>query len=184
MKLTRSAVCHSPADEFFAAIRECYNARTEEAEFNRLTFCLLGVATPADLIRDPRQTPFNIGRRIELCDFTLEEVAFLANGLGQTDGRGVLLLKRVLHWTHGHPYLTQRLCRAITENAQVNGPDHVDRLCEDLFFSNRARERDDNLLFVRERMLRTEKNLTALLRLYQQSPQTPACGRRRNQPSD
>lgn len=28
-------------DECFAAIRECYNRRTEDPEFNRLTFCLL-----------------------------------------------------------------------------------------------------------------------------------------------
>src|SRR5207237_5612272 len=53
-------------DEFFAAIRECYDARAEDPEFNRLSFCLLGVAEPADLIRDPRQTPFNVGHRIEL----------------------------------------------------------------------------------------------------------------------
>ncbi len=32
-------------DEFFAAIRECYNRRTEAPEFARLSFCLLGVAT-------------------------------------------------------------------------------------------------------------------------------------------
>ena len=53
-------------DEFFAAIRECYNRRTQDPAFTRLTFCLLGVATPAELIRDTRTTPFNIGRRIEL----------------------------------------------------------------------------------------------------------------------
>src|SRR3989442_67878 len=68
-------------DEFFAAIRECYNRRTEDPEFNRLTFCLLGVATPSDLIRDTRTTPFNIGRRIELTDFTEAEAAPLAAGL-------------------------------------------------------------------------------------------------------
>src|SRR6185436_17375008 len=65
----------------FAAIRECYNRRSEEPEYGRLTFCLVGVATPADLIRDTRTTPFNIGRRIELRDFTPEEAAPLAAGL-------------------------------------------------------------------------------------------------------
>src|SRR3954471_777632 len=38
------------ADEFFAGIRECYNRRPEDAKLERLTFCLLGVATPSDLI--------------------------------------------------------------------------------------------------------------------------------------
>jgi hypothetical protein len=64
-------------DEFFAGIRELYNFRTEDAELERLTFCLLGVASPSDLIRDTRTTPFNIGQRIELRDFSadLDELA-------------------------------------------------------------------------------------------------------------
>ena len=69
-------------DEFFAGIREFYNRRTEDAELERLAFCLLGVATPSDLIRDTRTTPFNVGQRIELTDFTEEEAAPLAAGLG------------------------------------------------------------------------------------------------------
>ena len=60
-------------DEFFAGIRECYNRRAEDPEFERLTFCLLGVASPSDLIRDTRTTPFNIGRRVEPGDFTEAE---------------------------------------------------------------------------------------------------------------
>src|SRR5262249_29785704 len=35
-------------DELFAGIREFYNRRTDDPEINRLTFCLLGVATPSD----------------------------------------------------------------------------------------------------------------------------------------
>src|SRR5258708_16228751 len=68
-------------DELFAAIRECYNRRTEDPELERLTFCLMGVAAPTDLIRDTRLTPFNIGRRIELTDFTADEAAPLEQGL-------------------------------------------------------------------------------------------------------
>src|SRR5207253_7003962 len=68
-------------DEFFAAIRECYNRRTQDPAFERLTFCLLGVATPSDLIQDTRTTPFNIGTRSDLTDFTAAEAAPLAAGL-------------------------------------------------------------------------------------------------------
>jgi|GEM_PF-2606519 len=155
-------------DEFFAGIRELYNHRTQDPELNRLTFCLLGVATPSDLIRDTRTTPFNIGRRIELSDFTEDEAAPLTQGLGREEKIGAALLKRILHWTGGHPYLTQRLCQAVAEDASINGADGVDRQCEDLFLSPRARERDDNLLFVRERMLRSEADLAGLLSLYAQ----------------
>jgi hypothetical protein len=39
-------------EDFFAFIRACYNQRVDNPEYNRLTFCLLGVATPSDLIGD------------------------------------------------------------------------------------------------------------------------------------
>jgi WD40 repeat protein len=155
-------------DEFFAGIREFYNRRTEDVELERLTFCLLGVASPSDLIRDTRTTPFNIGQRIELTDFTEAEAKPLAQGLRREEQQGAALLKRILYWTSGHPYLTQRLCQAVAEDASVSGADGVDRLCEELFFARRARERDDNLLFVRERMLRSEVDLAGLLSLYAQ----------------
>jgi WD40 repeat protein len=156
-------------DEFFAAIRECYNRRTEDAELQRLTFCLLGVATPSDLIKDTRTTPFNIGQRIELTDFNEQEAAPLAAGLNRPDALAAKLLQRILYWTGGHPYLTQRLCQAVAEDDTITNTGGVDRLCEDLFLSARARERDDNLLFVRERLLRSqEADRAALLDLYAQ----------------
>ncbi|MHC1766003.1 MAG: AAA-like domain-containing protein [Verrucomicrobiia bacterium] len=161
------------SDEFFAAIRECYNRRSEDSEFNRLTFCLLGVATPSELIRNTRTTPFNIGHRIELTDFTLAEGAPLGQRLSRDEVQARELVERIFDWTHGHPYLTQRLCRAVAEfiqqrKAAVASAQTVDSLCETLFLSPRAREQDDNLLFVRERLLRTELDLARLLGLYEQ----------------
>ncbi len=154
------------ADELFAAIRECYNRRTVDEPMRRLTFCLLGVATPSDLIRDTRTTPFNIGRRIELTDFTATEAGPLARGLGANRPRAEMLLRRVLHWTGGHPYLTQRLCLAIAEELAVQDEADVDRLCRDLFLSHRAHNSDANLLFVRDILLRGDLDLVALLELY------------------
>ncbi len=153
-------------DEFFAAIREFYNRRTADEELKLLTFCLLGVASPSDLIRDTRTTPFNIGQRIELHDFTESEAAPLAQGLEREERVGAALLKRILYWTGGHPYLTQRLCQAAVEDVSVSGSAGIDRLCEELFFTRRAKEQDDNLLFVRERMLRSEVDVAGLLGLY------------------
>lgn len=156
-------------DEFFAAIREFYNRRTEDADLERLTFCLLGVATPSGLIRDIRTTPFNIGRRIELQDFAAEEAQPLAQGLGREEKTAGVLLTRVLYWTEGHPYLTQRLCQALAEDLTVTSAAGVDRVCQELFLSARARERDDNLIFVRERVLRSEEaDRITLLDLYLQ----------------
>ena len=108
-------------DEFFAAIREFYNRRTEDPDLHRLTFCLLGVATPSDLIRDTRTTPFNIGQRIELNDFTRAEVKPLSRGLGRNDRLADALLERIFYWTGGHPYLTQRLCQAVADDVSISG---------------------------------------------------------------
>lgn len=152
-------------DEFFAGIREFYNHRTEDPALERLSFCLLGVAAPSDLIRDTRVTPFNIGQRIELHDFTEAEAQVLTFGLSPNDQEGTTLLRRILYWTGGHPYLTQRLCQAVAEQSAVR-TGKVDDLCRELYFSRRAREQDDNLLFVRERMLRSEVELAGLLSLY------------------
>jgi len=155
-------------DEFFAGIRELYNQRARDNELNRLAFCLLGVATPSDLIRDTRTTPFNIGRRIELSDFTEEESTPLGEGLSRDEGTARKLIRRILYWTGGHPYLTQRFCSAVATAEDVHITGDIDRLCEKLFLSTDARNLDDNLLFVRERILRSEVDRAGLLDLYRQ----------------
>jgi len=152
-------------DEFFSGIRECYNLRNEDAEMNRLTFCLLGVVNPSDLIRDTRTTPFNVGRRIELNDFTEQEALPLAAGLGGSNAENRVLLQRIFYWTNGHPYLTQRICKTISENHH-GGISEIDESIEQTFFSKRAQEYDDNLIFVRERLLHSDADVTALLNLY------------------
>lgn len=164
-------------DEFFAAIRECYNRRIHDSAFSRLNFCLLGVATPAQLISDPSATPFNVGNRIPLRDFTFSEAQPLARGLtppGHEETDSKALLERILYWTHGHPYLTQKLCRRTAEDIASNEtPDQspterVDALCEETFLTTRAREQDDNLLFVRDMILRNARDLGSLLERFSQ----------------
>lgn len=150
-------------DEFFAGIRECYNERSQNKEMERLTFCLLGVAAPTDLVRETRMTPFNIGHRIELHDFTEDEAMFLAGGLSLEGRTGTVLLKKILYWTGGHPYLTQRFCLAVAEDTGIRSSDNVNCACVKLFLSPDSY--DDNLLFVRAHMLRGT-DLAALLDVY------------------
>jgi hypothetical protein len=103
-------------DDFFAIIRACYNRRSEKPEYNRLTFALLGVATPSDLISDKNRTPFNIGQAIELTGFELHEAAPLAQGLVRQVGNPQAVLKEVLRWTGGQPFLTQKLCKLLVNS--------------------------------------------------------------------
>lgn len=109
------------SDDFFAAIRALYNARAQEPELKRLTFVLIGLATPSDLITDPQRTPFNIGQRVELTDFTAQEAAPLAKGFKLLPFGKLWagnLLNQVLKWTNGHPYLTQRLCETLAKHPE------------------------------------------------------------------
>jgi WD40 repeat protein len=169
-------------DGFFAAIRECYNRRAQDPAYESIAFCLLGVATPTDLIRDARRTPFNIGRRVELNDFSTEEADPLASGLVTANVNGEvsrLLLARILHWTGGHPYLTQRFCQETADflrNSSLPGLGGnvstsqvkrlIDQFCAELFLSNHALRRDPNLSFVSEHFLRSELERASLLDLY------------------
>jgi Leucine-rich repeat (LRR) protein len=119
-------------DDLFTAIRGMYNQRATSAIFERLTFCLLGVATPNELIKDRRTTPYNIGVTIELRDFDADrdDLRALAERLNPDPAIGPDLLERVLYWTDGQPYLTVKLC---SELAAAKTRDAVDRYVEDAF---------------------------------------------------
>jgi hypothetical protein len=104
-------------DDFLALIREFYNRRADNADYNRLTFTLLGVTTPADLIQDKQRTPFNIGVPIDLTGFQLPEAAPLLPGLAAKMGQAEAMLAAVLEWTGGQPFLTQKLCKLLRSAA-------------------------------------------------------------------
>jgi WD40 repeat protein len=156
-----------PMDEFFAAIRACYNARAEDNAYQQLTFCLLGVATPSDLIADARLTPFNIGQRIHLEDFTPPEATLLQTELGRDPETNRRVMARILYWTGGHPCLTQRLCKAVVESTSARTAAGVDTCCARLFLIPRGELTEDHLVFVSERLMgSTEDETTEQLVLY------------------
>jgi len=156
------------SDDFFAAIRFTYNVRASDPAYNRLTFVLLGVAAPADLIKDPSRTPFNIGHRVDLYEFSREDAWILQQGL-EIDhlAQGKAIFDRIFHWTNGHPYLTQKLCLAVAEARDRNWTDEqIDDLVERLFLSEKARK-ETNLQFVRDRIL-TYPQRRQLFTLYRE----------------
>ncbi|MEG5052394.1 MULTISPECIES: WD40 domain-containing protein [unclassified Microcoleus] len=105
-------------DDFFALIRFCYNQRAINSEYQRITFAIFGVATPSDLIRDRTKTPFNIGQAIELKGFEWEEVTPLIQGLEKTLEQPASVVKAILDWTAGQPFLTQKLCHLVVQLSQ------------------------------------------------------------------
>lgn len=87
------------SEDFFALIRSCYNKRAENPAYKRLTFALLGVATPGDLIQDKTRTPFNIGEAIELDGFKIHDIEPLAKGLAGKVENPQAVMQEVLAWT-------------------------------------------------------------------------------------
>jgi hypothetical protein len=97
-------------DDFFAAIRSCYNERAHNPDLQRLTFCLVGTARPTDLITDKQTTPFDIGQAINLTGFTEAEALPLVTGLEDKAANPEAVLRAILVWTGGQPFLTQKVC--------------------------------------------------------------------------
>ncbi|MGF1515992.1 MAG: AAA-like domain-containing protein [Elainellaceae cyanobacterium] len=106
-----------PVDDFFGFIRSCYARRAQQPAYRRLTFAMLGVATPAALMRDPARSPFTIGKSIELRGFSWSEVQPLLAGLRRIVPDADAALQTILFWTNGQPFLTQKLCQLLVSSA-------------------------------------------------------------------
>ncbi|MBD2679245.1 MULTISPECIES: AAA-like domain-containing protein [Nostoc] len=163
-----------PIDDFFALIRACYNKRAEKPAYRCLTFALLGVATPADLIADKSRTPFNIGRAIQLQGFSLSEAMPLLPGLNHVTSNPQALLREILSWTGGQPFLTQKVCQLVVQGkswevceSEIN--QWVEGLVRKSIIENwEANDEPEHLKTIRDRLLHNEQRAGRLLGLYQQ----------------
>jgi WD40 repeat protein len=156
------------AGDLFAFIRSCYNRRTQNSEYNRISFCLLGVATPSDLIQDKKRTPFNIGQAIELKGFTKEQAAPLAKGLEGKVHRPIQVLNEILDWTGGQPFLTQKLCKIVLEQAETINPD-IPELVQAYIIENwEENDNPEHFGTIRDRILSNQQRTSQLLGIYQQ----------------
>jgi formylglycine-generating enzyme required for sulfatase activity len=147
-------------DDLFTAIRSLYTSRPEEPALKRLSFCLVGVATPNELIKARRTTPYNIGRTLWLADFDPlndDLSPFLAALHADPDIAGQLLM-RILHWTGGQPYLTARLCEEARRKGAATAA-AIDALVEHDFTSLDGLRQDahfeQTLRFINERAARS-----------------------------
>jgi len=177
-----------PLDDFFALIRACYNKRAQKSEYQRLTFALLGVATPSDLISDAARTPFNIGLAIELHGFNLQEALPLAKGFEGKVDNPQEVLKEILDWTGGQPFLTQKLCKLILHHLKSLASasiisDSTDESRTEIITTNQlliseivqshiidnweSSDEPVHIKTIRDRLLRNHHHASRLLGLYQ-----------------
>jgi hypothetical protein len=119
-------------DDFFGFIRGCHEDRTSKKQYERLTFCLMGVASPNRLIEDGDRTPFNLGTAITLSPFPTD----LANGKSFEMMKPLLnggledinILQEILNQTGGQPFLTQKLCDLIVKERKNNSFNTVEEV--------------------------------------------------------
>jgi PAS domain S-box-containing protein len=160
-------------DDFFVWLRSCFNRRADEADYRRLTFVLLGVATPWQLIGDKQRTPFNIGRAIVLEGFNLREAQSLLEGLAPKAESAQAALKAVLAWTGGQPFLTQKLCALIRQSQEPIALNQESAWVEALVRTRVIRnwevqDEPEHLKTICDRMLINPTTAHAMLKLYQQ----------------
>lgn len=160
-------------------IRFCYNQRAIDPEYKRITFCIFGVATPSDLIKDKTRTPFNIGRAIELDGFTLEQVQPLAAGLKIGIGDSFEVIKQILYWTNGQPFLSQKLCKLVVEASRdsvseiLTIPPGNEKFWVESIVRTKilhkweSQDEPEHLRTIRDRIQRNEKRAAKLLGIYQ-----------------
>ncbi|MNM49179.1 Tetratricopeptide repeat protein [compost metagenome] len=123
------------SDSVFSLIRSTYFAsRINFSEFNRLTYILSGVAEPNEIIKNKNISPFNIGEKIFLDDFSILEFnEFLKKSdlhLSQEN------IDRIFYWTSGNPRICWDVCSAIEDqliSGVVISPDVIDKVIQRLY---------------------------------------------------
>ena len=116
-------------EQFFGAIRTVYNERGIQAEFERYVFVLAGATSPDSLIPpESMVSPFNISERVYIGDFDLEGVWKMVGHLEGLGSESESLAENIYNQTHGHPYLSSRLCNSIKYYPETSVEDAVEEL--------------------------------------------------------
>ncbi|PSN18950.1 diguanylate cyclase [filamentous cyanobacterium CCP5] len=164
-------------DDFFILLRTCFNRRADQPKYKRLTFVLLGVATPSQLIHDKQRTPFNVGQAIELNGFQIHEAQPLLGGITEAVADPQAVLRELLGWSGGQPFLTQKLCKlvrsATTPPEKEQEAAWVESLVRSHIIQNwEIQDEPEHLKTIRDRILHNDKFsptfVVSLLSLYQQ----------------
>ncbi len=162
--------------DFFGLIRSCYNRRSDEPQYQRLTFVLLGVTTPTALIQDKRFTPFNIGCAIGLNGFQWVEAMPLLGGLQEACEQPQTLLQQILYWTGGQPFLTQKLCQLVSRHppGETDPAAAVQQLVQDAVIDHwEGQDEPEHLRTIRDRLLHDRARAPQLLTYYQAILRSP-----------
>lgn len=125
----------SYSDQIFSFIRSIYfSGRANIQEFQRLTYILSGVAEPTVLIRNRSISPFNIGEKIYLEDFSQNEFNQFLLHAGIDFNQEVK--DRIYYWTNGHPRMTWDVVSTVEKLETHQTEKEVDEAVKELYFAN------------------------------------------------
>ncbi len=133
------------SDQIFAQIRSIYFSRVNYPEYERLTYILSGVVEPSEIIKDPKISPFNIGQKIFLNDFTKEEFSeFLKKSNLELPKE---VSDRIRFWTNGNPRMTWDIASEIETNLKkgIDTADDVDEIVKRMYLTTFDRPPIDNI---------------------------------------
>lgn len=156
-------------DSFLGTIKALAD-NTQQSALQRLTFVLLGVAKPSDLSSSSSYA-LNLGEFIEIGRLG-GDLAPLKQGLLEVTDDPERVLKYVLSWTGGQPFLTQYLCYLVANGGKIeNGSqvvEHINKLVSDRIIRNwRDQDRQSHLQeienwFIHCQASQTREKLTSL----------------------
>jgi len=134
------------SDKIFAHVRSIYFERINFKEYERLSYILSGVAEPSEIIKDKSISPFNIGQKILLGDFSYSEFeSFICKaGLSWPES----IRKRIFHWCNGNPRLSWEICSSL-EDITATGTEvtesHVDKTVKEFYLTKFDRPPVDHI---------------------------------------
>src|SRR5690606_2065695 len=150
------AVGSERARILFDVIGTCRLRRSGEPDYGRITFVVAGVATRRQLWPTTAGAPPFPSDTIAPDDFTPEEAYTLAPGLGGDDAQTRALLDRILAWTSGHPYLTQKIARGVA--LKGGRLEHVEQIVETQLLAPQVFD-DEPLFFAARRWIERDPRL-------------------------
>jgi hypothetical protein len=159
----------SYSDQIFAQIRSVYFSRVNFEELSRLTYLLSGVIEPTEIIKDPKISPFNIGQKIFLNDFSKEEfLTFLSNAGIKINEEAV---ERTFYWTNGNPRMTWDLCSEIENRAKQETVNSVliDKVVTEMYLTEFDKPPVDN---IRELVKKDREIRNAIIDIEQKKTKT------------
>jgi hypothetical protein len=156
--------------DFFGLIRSFYNRRSTIDDYKRLTFALLGIATPSQLCPNEKISPFNIGKNIKLRPFQPHEITPLKDKLVKeihySEAKATEAMEKILSYTNGHPYLTHSLCQLVIDK-NTNFDVNIDQLVEEKFIKGwRNSHYQDHFDNIRRNLSQSNQRSMRLLDLY------------------